>query len=70
MGEEPFLSKEFWRIIDNTPYQQLRNVRFKCNTNGSVLNDAIITNLKKFKKIIINLSIDGIKDIFEYQRFP
>ena len=69
-GGEPFLSKEFWRIIDNTPYQQLRNVRFKCNTNGTVLNDAIITNLKKFKKIIINLSIDGIKDIFEYQRFP
>lgn len=69
-GGEPFLSKEFWRIIDNVPYQKLRNVRFKCNTNGTIMNDAIMKNLKKFKKNLINMSIDGVGEIFEFQRFP
>ena len=69
-GGEPFLSKEFWKIISEIPYKKLRNVIFRCNTNGTILNKPIMDGLKKFKKAMINFSIDGIGDVFEFQRFP
>lgn len=40
-------------------------------TNGSIeLSDRMYTVLKKFKKLIICVSIDGTERVFEYQRWP
>jgi len=40
-------------------------------TNGSIeLTEDLLTVLKKFKKLILCLSIDGIESRYEYQRWP
>lgn len=69
-GGEPMLAKNFWKTIENVEPLKLKNVNFLMNTNGTILTDDHLKNFIKFKKCIINLSIDGIEDVFEYVRFP
>ena len=70
-GGEPFLIKHHWKLLQlsqNLGYSKNQEIAF--NTNGTILNESHLTLLKNFKSTIINVSIDGIGDQFEYQRHP
>jgi len=69
-GGEPMLAKHFWKIIYNIDPIKLKNVSFVTNTNGTIITDEHIKCLFRFKKCMINFSIDGIEDVFEFVRFP
>lgn len=70
-GGEPFLVDRNWQILQKSideGYAQNQVLHF--NTNGSLYNESHIEILKKFKSVLISLSIDDIKERFEYQRHP
>lgn len=69
-GGEPFLAKNFWKIIYNASPIMLRNISFLTNTNGTILTKEHLQCLIKFKHCMINFSVDGIGENFEYVRFP
>lgn len=66
-GGEPFLSKHlywFFELLEKR--SKVNNITFSVNTNCTVFPKY----LPKFKKINIELSIDGIGDLFEAIRYP
>ena len=69
VGGEPLMSKMYLQLI-----QLIKNpgmVRLRYTTNGSIRPSAQLLEIwKKFKSVVINFSIDGIGDQFEYIRFP
>lgn len=70
-GGEPFLVKEFDRILDLLIEQGVAaNVTFEIVSNLTVLKDSTIRKLAKLKQVLLGVSIDGIEDILEYIRFP
>ena len=69
-GGEPMLAKHFWKIVYNTDPSKLRDVHYITNTNGTVLTKEHLQCLSRFRKCMINFSIDGIEDNFEYVRYP
>lgn len=69
-GGEPMLAKNFWKIIYNASPLMLRNISFLTNTNGTILTKEHLQCLIKFKHCLINFSVDGIGENFEYVRFP
>ena len=70
-GGEPTLVKKNYdimqRLIDNG---QNENVTLIINTNMTNTNPKFYELLKQFKKVIIQMSIDGIDDIANYIRYP
>ena len=69
LGGEPFLSDVDQRLLPliNRP----ENVSLQYTTNGSIYPSQDRINLwKRFKSVLINFSIDGIGDRFEYIRYP
>jgi hypothetical protein len=70
-GGEPFLSKKMWdilRICIEKGYS--KDIELHYNTNGT--NWPVIINelWPNFKSINLSFSIDGVRDQFEYMRFP
>lgn len=69
LGGEPMLSDVDARLVDLI--QDPSQVTIQFTTNGSIYpTDAQIRRWEKFKQIKINFSVDGIKDRFEYVRYP
>jgi MoaA/NifB/PqqE/SkfB family radical SAM enzyme len=70
-GGEPFLSIEqtklLRRLIDNG---RAKDIVLKYNTNLTVLPKTIVNLWPEFKKVILNVSMDGIGKLNEYIRFP
>lgn len=70
-GGEPTLVKKNYdimqRLIDNG---QNENVTLIINTNMTNTNPKFYELLKQFKKVIIQMSIDGIDDVANYIRYP
>lgn len=71
-GGEPFLDEMvpsvLLRIANNG---QAKNIDLKVSTNGThTLNKVWNEIIKGFKKITINISVDGIGDRFTYMRYP
>ena len=66
-GGEPAISKKYQLFLKELP-DTVYHIRI--NTNGSILFPNLDVFLKKFKKITITLSIDGIGSVFEYTRWP
>ena len=69
LGGEPFLS-----TVDQLAFPYITNPK-KCllsyATNGSVdPNNTRMSHWSKFKSVMINYSIDGIRERFEYLRYP
>lgn len=71
-GGEPMLSSEPKEILQHLDQQgQLENLQFAFNTNGSIRpNDDLMLLLKRCRGVVINFSIDGIENEFEYIRNP
>lgn len=69
LGGEPFLSK-----TDEYAFHYITNpqvCKLKYTTNGSIYPQT--TRMQKwdqFKEVLVNFSIDGIEDQFEYLRYP
>ncbi len=71
-GGEPFLNKKHMEILKQSVsfgYSKQQSIHY--NTNGTVYPRELIEEiLPKFQSVSLLVSIDGIKDRFEYQRFP
>lgn len=71
-GGEPLLIERSWDILRKCVadgYSNQQELHF--NTNATIfLSDQQIETLKNFKQVNISLSIDGIKEKFEYMRYP
>lgn len=72
LGGEPLLSDTHLIIIrELEKYKDLKDVSLTYITNGSQLpSDEIIEIWKKFKIVVLNLSIDGTGEHFNYLRWP
>jgi len=69
-GGEPMLAKDFWHLVQGFDMKILRNIIFRANINGTILTEEQIKTLWKFEKNILNISVDGIEDVFEFVRYP
>lgn len=72
-GGEPFYSETHIRLIEHLQkiHPDLGKISLTYYTNGSLFpTDYVIEKWKKFKRVTIGVSIDGIKDRFEYLRWP
>ena len=69
-GGEPFLNSETTTILNYADSLGLLDkINVSVTTNGTYITDEIIELLKKCKSIHINLSIDGIGELFNYIRY-
>lgn len=71
-GGEPFLIKEHFSLLELLDSFNLsQNISLHYNTNGTIkLISEQKELLKKFKRVEIMFSIDGIGNRFEYLRYP
>lgn len=70
-GGEPVIMEEHWRLIDMLLEKGMTDVLLNYSTNATVLKYKgrnILDIWKKFKKVHLSLSIDGVGDAFEYVR--
>src|SRR6056300_576423 len=69
-GGEPLMDPYHYKILDMlAPYGD--NIELKYATNGTTLGikgRSIEDYWPKFKRIVVNVSIDGIDDVYEYIR--
>ena len=69
LGGEPFLSDDDIRILPLIKNPQL--VRLQYTTNGSIYPSQKHIDLwSRFQDVLINFSLDGIGDRFDYVRYP
>ena len=69
-GGEPFLNNETTTILEYAESQSLLDkINVSITTNGTYITDDIINLLKKCKSVHINLSIDGVGELFNYIRY-
>jgi MoaA/NifB/PqqE/SkfB family radical SAM enzyme len=70
-GGEPLINDEALKLLDYLINENLsQNIDIGLNTNGTIINDRVISMLGKFQKVNLHFSIDDIGDRFEYQRWP
>ena len=71
-GGEPFLIERHFEVLrKSVELGYSKNQRIHYNTNGTIFPQDAITNIwKHFNEVDIMLSIDGIYEQFEYQRYP
>lgn len=70
-GGEPLLAEEHWYILGELKRKKLYDTVIFYTTNGSILNykgKNLLEEVKGFSKVMINLSLDGIGDSFDYWR--
>lgn len=68
-GGEPLIHRDFFNYV-NTKAKDLQKIQLQIFTNGTIYNKTLETVLPKFKRCVINLSIDGVNDVFNFVRFP
>jgi MoaA/NifB/PqqE/SkfB family radical SAM enzyme len=70
-GGEPLLIKEHHEFLKEIVKQgHAKNISLRYNTNGTLLNEELISIWSEFKKVKISISLDGIGPKVEYIRFP
>ena len=70
-GGEPMSSPENIKLLKTlNELDLLKNITFLMNTNSTILNEKVLQYITKFKYAQIFLSIDDIKERYEYQRYP
>jgi hypothetical protein len=69
LGGEPFLSTADTKILPLIKQPELVNLQY--TTNGSIYPSQVHIDLwSKFQSVLINFSLDGIGDRFDYIRYP
>lgn len=69
-GGEPFIMPEVEKFIDGLIDENKTNIHLDFITNVTTVKPKVIEKLQKFKRVVINCSIDGVGQEFEYQRYP
>jgi MoaA/NifB/PqqE/SkfB family radical SAM enzyme len=70
-GGEPFLVKEFERILDVLIANgSASKVTFEIISNLTTIEDSTLSKLANLKQLVLGASIDGIGPILEYIRYP
>jgi len=71
-GGEPMLHPNFIKTIDTIlATGKEKNITLDIFTNASwVPKDKVISRLKRFKQVTVNLSIDGVGEVNDYIRAP
>lgn len=70
-GGEPFISKDFIEVMDVAIEKGYsKNIVLLITTNGTKFVDAILSRLKHFKGVDMNVSVDGFGDAYGYVRYP
>jgi sulfatase maturation enzyme AslB (radical SAM superfamily) len=68
-GGEPLFTDTHLKFIKHIPYPE--QVTLHYTTNGSIYpNGEVLSTWKKFKLIIFSASLDGVKEQFDYVRWP
>lgn len=67
-GGEPFAIPDIINYLNSIQNPEIITLEFL--TNGLLLNDKKIKILNKFKKTILHVSCDGIKNLYNYIRWP
>jgi len=71
IGGEPTINnefKEFLKYCVNNNHAEHIELRF--NTNGQTLDNELKELYKSFKHVLVHLSMDAIKERYEYIRYP
>jgi MoaA/NifB/PqqE/SkfB family radical SAM enzyme len=68
-GGEPLIHRDFFNYV-NTKSKELQTIQLHIFTNGTIFNKTLEMVLPKFKRSVINLSIDGTNDVFNFVRYP
>jgi MoaA/NifB/PqqE/SkfB family radical SAM enzyme len=68
VGGEPLIAKNTYKLMEMVPNPE--NTILRIITNGTQNPDKFINLAKKFKQVIINLSIEGVGEVNEYIRYP
>lgn len=70
-GGEPLLIKEHKMFLEEIIKRgYANNITLRYNTNGLLINDAIIDIWKQFKKVKVGFSLDGMGKRNHYIRYP
>lgn len=70
-GGEPMYIKKHWEILEKSiQLETSKNQEIHYNTNCTIFPADKIDILNQFKKVSIDVSLDGIKNRFEYIRHP
>jgi MoaA/NifB/PqqE/SkfB family radical SAM enzyme len=68
-GGEPLMQQEHDKILDiMSSHGNPTNTSLYYNTNSSICTESFFKLWKKFKQVVINFSVDDIKERFEYER--
>lgn len=71
LGGEPLFNKKFLDLLHYLVQGgHSDKLTLYIITNGSVLTDSMLDLFKKFKKTVFTVSIDGVDNINDYQRWP
>jgi sulfatase maturation enzyme AslB (radical SAM superfamily) len=70
-GGEPFLSKDFIEILEEAVSEgHSKRITLSITTNGTKFTSKITNMFKHFKEVDINISIEGINELYDYIRYP
>jgi hypothetical protein len=70
-GGEPLLIERHYEFLETAVNNgHAKDIILEYNTNITTLPNRVLDLWKHFKKVKLGLSIDGIGDVFEYQRYP
>ncbi len=70
-GGEPLLIRQHYQFLAKLVEKNLSgNIILEYNTNLTILPDTVVELWKNFKQVRVGASIDGIRDVFEFQRHP
>lgn len=71
LGGEPSIHPWVRTILsDLIASGRAKKIDINLNTNSSSLDSKLVAQLSEFRDIFVTLSLDGVGDIFEYQRRP
>ena len=69
LGGEPFITPETKQLFEYLEYHNvIEHIELECNTNCTLFPEKWLPTLEKFKKVTIELSIDGIGIVNDYIR--
>lgn len=70
-GGEPLLIDQHYKFLEDCIEKGLsQKIVIEYNTNGTVVPERAIELWKQFKTVRLGVSIDGVGNHFEYQRYP
>jgi len=67
IGGEFFLFKQNQMILDKIVE---RNLACRIITNATIVSDAVIQRLQNIENLELEVSVDGVRDCYEFMRYP